>query len=55
MDDLTSPSVIVAHGLLGQVIRGVMIGLGRSEMGRSSNRQGCVYVFENGTEQVLAR
>ena len=53
LDDLTGPSVIVSHGLLGQVMRGVVTGLDRSGMGLSSNRQGCVYVLENGREHVL--
>lgn len=51
--DLTGPSVIVAHGLLGQVIRGLICGLDRAEMGALPNQQGCVYLLENGTEQVL--
>jgi len=51
--DLTGPSVIVSHGLLGQVLRGIICGLDLAEMGQLSNDQGCVYVLENGTEQVL--
>ncbi|MFT4961408.1 MAG: broad specificity phosphatase PhoE [Paracoccaceae bacterium] len=53
LDDLTGPSVIVAHGLLGQVVRGLTCGLGRAEMGALPNRQGCIYLLENGTERVL--
>jgi len=53
LSTLTEPSVIVAHGLLGQVLRGLVLGLDRTGMGRLTNRQGCVYVLENGTEQVL--
>lgn len=53
LGDLTGPSVIVAHGLLGQVIRGLTRGLGRTEMGALPNQQGCVYLLDNGTEQVL--
>ncbi|WP_368073708.1 hypothetical protein [Sulfitobacter sp. JL08] len=51
--DLTGPSVIVSHGLPGHVLRGVVTGLDRSGMGYSGNRQGCVYVLENGQEHVL--
>ena len=53
LHDLTGPSVIVSHGLLGQVLRGIICGLDLQQMGRLSNDQGCVYVLENGTERVL--
>lgn len=53
LSNLTGPSVIVAHGLLGQVLRGVICGLTPAEMGAISNEQGCVYVLENGQEAVL--
>ena len=53
MAHLSGPSVVVAHGLLGQVIRGLVRGLERREMGMLPNEQGCVYVLENGTETVL--
>jgi broad specificity phosphatase PhoE len=50
---LTRPTVIVAHGLSGQLLRGELCGLNRSELGQLTNRQGCVYVLENGVETVL--
>jgi len=50
---LTQPTVIVAHGLSGQLLRGALCGLSRAELGQLSNRQGVVYVLENGTETVL--
>jgi probable phosphoglycerate mutase len=50
---LGRPSVVVAHGLLGQVMRGIMQGLNLAEMGQLTNGQGCVYVLENGCEEVL--
>ena len=53
LDTLTAPSVIVAHGLLGQVLRGLICGLDRAEMGTLPNGQGCVYLLENGAETVL--
>ncbi len=53
LHDLTGPSVIVSHGLLGQVLRGIICGLDLQQMGRLSNDQGCVYVLENGAERVL--
>ncbi len=53
LDDLTGPTVIVAHGLLGQVLRAIVCGLDMAAAGRLSNDQGCVYVLENGREYVL--
>ena len=50
--DLTGPTVVVAHGLLGQVLRAHVCGLGITEAGQLSNIQGCVYVLEDGTETV---
>ena len=51
--DLDGPSVLVAHGLLGQVLRAEVRGIPIPEAGALSNRQGCVYLLENGTETVL--
>jgi probable phosphoglycerate mutase len=53
MSGLTSPSVVVAHGLLGQVMRGIVCGLTRAQMAALPNGQGCVYVLENGCETTL--
>ncbi|MFC4213848.1 histidine phosphatase family protein [Pseudophaeobacter arcticus] len=53
MQALTGPSVVVAHGLLGQVMRGIVLGLSRQEMAKLSNQQGCIYVLEEGREQLL--
>lgn len=53
LNDLITPSVVVAHGLLGQVLRGLICGFDRAQMGALPNGQGCVYVLENGTETVL--
>ena len=50
---LEAPTVLVGHGLWGQVLRGLVCGLGREEMAQLPNEQGCVYLLENGTEQVL--
>lgn len=50
---LTEPSVVVSHGLLGQVLRGLILGKSREEMSGLSNLQGCIYVLEDGQETVL--
>lgn len=53
LGDLTGPSVIVAHGLLGQVLRAIVRGMDPRAAGALSNQQGCVYLLENGTETLL--
>ncbi|MFW8636228.1 histidine phosphatase family protein [Cribrihabitans pelagius] len=53
MTSLTGPSVVVAHGLLGQVMRGIACGLDRAQMAALPNGQGCVYVLDEGVETVL--
>ncbi len=50
---LEAPSVLVAHGLLGQVLRGIICGLDFEEMEALPNEQGCIYVLEQGQETVL--
>lgn len=51
--ELTRPSVVIAHGLLGQLLRAEVCGMDPAAAGSLSNRQGCVYLLENGQEQVL--
>jgi len=50
---LDAPSVIVAHGLWGQVMRAEVCAVPLAQAGRLSNHQGCVYLLENGSEIVL--
>lgn len=50
---LTKPTVIVAHGLLGQVLRAQVRGLDQDAACTLSNLQGVVYHLENGVETVL--
>ncbi len=49
-DDLAGPSIVVAHGLLGQVLRGLATGLRPGKMGAQDNVQGCVYQLSCGRE-----
>lgn len=53
LQTLTGPSVVIAHGLLGQVMRGIVCVLDRSSQAQLENGQGCVYVLEHGVETVL--
>ena len=53
LGSLQTPTVLVSHGILGQVLRGTVRNLNRKDIADLSNDQGCVYVLENGTEEVL--
>ena len=53
LNDLTAPAIVVSHGILGKVLRGVILDLPRKQVSDLSNLQGCVYVLENGFETVL--
>ena len=53
LDRVTEPTVIVAHGLWGQVARAILRGLDDPDMRRLDNLQGVVYVLENGQETIL--
>ncbi len=50
---LEAPTVLVAHGLWGQVLRGIICGLDYAEMADLPNEQGCVYELYQGEETVL--
>ncbi|MEB8388411.1 histidine phosphatase family protein [Rhodobacteraceae bacterium KMM 6894] len=52
-DDLTGPSIVVSHGLWGQVLRGLAEGLTPETMGCQSNLQGCVYHIRDGQVTCL--
>ncbi|MFU1476700.1 histidine phosphatase family protein [Roseovarius sp. C7] len=51
--ELRAPAVIVSHGILGQVMRGVVCGLAPQEMAALSNHQGCAYLLQDGRETLL--
>ena len=53
-DDLTGPSIIVSHGLWGQMLRGMAQGMTSEQMAAQTNRQGCVYHLKAGEEVCLA-
>ncbi len=53
LNALECPTVLVAHGLWGQILRGIICGLDPAQMAALPNEQGCVYVLENGRETVL--
>ena len=53
LDALERPTVIVAHGLWGQVARAILRGLDDDHMRRLDNLQGVVYRLEDGQETIL--
>jgi len=50
---LSGPTVIVAHGLWGQVLRGLVLRLDDRAVSRLDNLQGVVYALRDGAETVL--
>lgn len=53
IEALDGPTMIVAHGLWGQVMRGIVRGLSHAETVALDNLQGVVYHLENGQEKIL--
>lgn len=53
LQDLTGPTVVFAHGLLGQVLRAEAQGLPLAQAGALSNLQGVAYHLAEGREEVL--
>lgn len=53
LSSLQQDTVLIAHGLWGQVLRGLVCGLSYREMSQLSNDQGCVYLLEEGQETAL--
>ncbi len=49
----TKPVVVVTHGATLCVLRGLLRGLTFEEMLDLSHEQGCIYVIENGVENIL--
>lgn len=52
LDSLTGPTIAVAHGQIGKVIRGVYLGLSDAQLLRLKEPQGVVHVLENGQETI---
>ncbi|MCB1367395.1 MAG: histidine phosphatase family protein [Rhodobacteraceae bacterium] len=51
--DLAAPSVIVAHGIVNAVLRGVLLGLDQTGMAALQAEQGVVLDIRDGVETVL--
>ncbi len=52
LNGLTGPTIAVAHGQIGKVIRGIVLGLGDEQILRLKEPQGVVHVLQDGTETI---
>ncbi|WP_310794421.1 histidine phosphatase family protein [Roseovarius sp. SCSIO 43702] len=53
LGSLDGPTVLIAHGILGKVLRGTVLGLERPRLAALENGQGCVYHLKDGVESRL--
>jgi 2,3-bisphosphoglycerate-dependent phosphoglycerate mutase len=51
---LTGPSIIFSHGVTIRFLRKIACGLSYEDLTQLDNRQGCIYVIEDGQETLLA-
>ena len=53
LETLQRPTVIVAHGIVGRVLRGLCLGLERSQLAGLPGGQGFIFHLKDGREGVL--
>ena len=53
LEALQRPTVIVAHGIVGRVLRGLWLGLERGQLAGLQGGQGCIFHLKEGREEVL--
>ena len=53
LEALQRPTVIVAHGIVGRLLRGLWLGLERGQLARLQGGQGCIFHLKEGREEVL--
>ena len=53
LEALQRPTVIVAHGIVGRVLRGLWLGLERGQLPGLQGGQGCIFHLKEGREEVL--
>ena len=53
LEALQRPTVIVAHGIVGRVLRGLWLGLERGQLAGLPGGQGCIFHLKDGSEGVL--
>ena len=53
LEALQRPTVVVAHGIVGRVLRGLWLGLERGQLAGLPGGQGCIFHLKDGRESVL--
>ena len=53
LEALQRPTVIVAHGIVGRVLRGLWLGLERGQLAGLPGGQGCIFHLKEGREELL--
>ncbi len=53
LEALQRPTVVVAHGIVGRVLRGFWLGLERGQLAGLPGGQGCIFHLKDGREEVL--
>lgn len=53
LDDLTGPSVIVAHGVVSRVMRALVLGLGRENLNDLPGGQGNIHRIRDGMAEII--
>ena len=53
LEALQRPTVVVAHGIVGRVLRGLWLGLERGQLAGLQGGQGCIFHLKEGCEEVL--
>ena len=48
---LTSPSIIITHGITSRILRGLWLGVGQDEMAALEGGQGCVYHLKKAVQR----
>lgn len=53
LDDLTGPTIVVTHGIVSRMMRGIVLGLDIKGMERLPGGQGMVYFIKDGVQRKL--
>ncbi len=53
LGDLTGPTVVVTHGITSRMLRTIVLGLGRSELGKIAGGQGNLFHLKDGVQKEI--
>ncbi|WP_296428560.1 histidine phosphatase family protein [Yoonia sp.] len=54
LDGLTGPAVLITHGITSRMLRTIVMGLGRPELGKLPGGQGNVFHLKDGVQKQLS-